>query len=422
MTALAYAALWLFVFTIPWENAVTIIPGTSLLTKVTGALALAGAFAVVITSGRVRRWHPAHVGMLLFLVWTGGELFFWQSGTRLPYKYTTFLMLFAMVFIIWEVAQTHARQRGLLGAYVFGSYIAGLSTVAMFRTQAGALKRFSGVEADPNSLAMTLALALPMAWYLGMTTRSTLFRWVYRGFVAVGIVAIALTASRGGMLAAFTALMIVPVTMTKLTPGRMAAAIGLLALSGALAVAYVPDKIIERLSTTSTEVEDLSLGGRFGIWKAGVRAFATRPFTGYGIGNWRTAVSPWLGPDPQVAHNSFLSVLVESGLIGLAIYRSVFAAVFLALQRLPSMERRFAFVLFCTLIVTMSPLSWHDQKSVWFVLAVILGMARATGPALWDAVRQAVPVRAVPMQPAMVARSRMPLMRGARTPDRDPTL
>jgi O-antigen ligase len=306
--------------------------------------------------------------------------------------------------------------------YVFGGYVAAVATLLLYRQQASELKRFTAVESDPNSLAMTLALALPMAWYIGMTNRNAILRWVCRGVIAVGLGAIGLTASRGGMVAATVALLIVPLTMTKLSPGRLVAAVVLLTLSGALAAAYVPEKIVQRLATTGTEVEDLSLGGRFKLWEAGVKALTERPLTGYGAGFWRSAVAPWLGPNPQVAHNSFLSVAVETGIVGLLLYLGMFMAVFLALMRLPSFERRFGLVLLATLVVAMLPLSWDDQKSVWFVLAVLLGLSQAVMVGRPRSVPQPAQVHAgAARRPPLAARPGTRAMRFSGNPDADQT-
>lgn len=422
MSALAYASLWIFVFTLPWENALGIIPGVGIITKLTGGVALASALGVALISGRVRRWHTLHVVALLFVVWTGSHLFFYfHAGDRLPYKFSTYVQLLLVLWIIWELAPSWPRQLGLLTAYVFGAYVAALATVMLYRREGGELRRFAAVESDPNSLAMTLALALPMAWYLGVTYRQPILRWACRGYLAVGLVAVALTASRGGMLATMVALLIVPLSMTRLSPGRLAASIGVLGLSGALAVVYVPEKIVQRLATTGTEVEDLSLGGRFRIWEAGVDAFAQRPLTGYGPGGWRSAVRPWLGPDPQVAHNSFLSVLVETGMVGLLLYLTMFVAVFLASRKLPTLERRMALVLLLTLGTAMSPLSWEDQKSVWFILAALLGLSRAASAATGGTVGQSRPLRAASIvRPPMAARPREALIAPLRNPNPDP--
>lgn len=421
MSTLAYWALWLFVFALPWENAVNIIPGVAIVTKVTGGLALAGMLGVVLTSARVRRWHVMHIAALLFLVWTGAHLLFLPAGDRLPFKYTTFVQLFLVLLIMWQVATTRSRQLGLLTAYVFGAYVAALAVVMMYRTTAGQVKRFTAVESDPNNLAMTLALAIPMAWYLGMTYRSPLLRWACRLFLPVGLFAIGLTASRGGMLAATVALMIVPLTMTKLSPGKLIAALLLVTVSGTVAAVYIPEKAMERLATTGTEVEDLSLGGRGGIWIVGVRALALRPMTGYGIGYWRNAVMPWMGPDPQVAHNSFLSVAVEAGMVGLVLYLTMFVAVFLALMRLPSLERRFSLVLLATLMAAMMPLSWENQKVVWYVLAALLGLAHAAARAARPMAGPVAVPAPVPVVRPYGPRARQRSMRTPGNLDTDPT-
>ena len=168
--------------------------------------------------------------------------------------------------------------------------------------------------------AMTLALGLPMAWYLASTYHRPLMIWVCRAYLAVGVLAIGLTGSRGGLLTTVVALTIVPLTMTRLSPKRMVAMVSMLFLAGALAVAYVPEQIVKRLATTSTEVEDLRGGGRIKMWRAGIRAFPLHPILGYGTSGFIRAVTPELGPGALVAHNSFISLLVEQGVIGLTLY------------------------------------------------------------------------------------------------------
>jgi O-antigen ligase len=267
---------------------------------------------------------------------------------------------------------------------------------------------------------MTLALALPMAWYLSMTSQRGIVRWACRAYLPIGLVALTLTGSRGGMITGMLALTIVPLTMTKLTPGRLVTAIASLGLAGALAVVYVPDKIVQRLSTTGTQVEDLTLGGRFRIWIAGVHAFIQKPVAGYGTGGFKGAVAPF-GVD-QVAHNSYLSVLVEEGLVGFVLYMSMFLAVFVAVTKLRSLERRFALVLFATLGLAMFPLTWEDRKAVWFVLAALLGLAKAAGVGSGRTVGQPPGRRVgfVPVAPR-VARPREPIVVPSPDASRDAT-
>lgn len=377
MTSLAYAALWIFVFSVPWER-IIVLSETSIVTRLTGTLALLLALVAVVTSARVRRLHGFHVAALLFVMAAAAGLY----GVRMkeiPDKFLTYVQLLLMVWIIWELAPSKQRVVGLMTAYVFGAYVAAFDTLLLYRSSGGKLVRFAAGNADPNDHAMVLALGLSMAWYLGMTSRRLFMRWAYRAYLPVAIVVIGLTGSRGGMLAGMVALLIVPLTMTKMSPARMATAIVILGISGAVAVTYVPQRLVDRFASTGGEVQDLSFGGRFKLWMAGVRAFTQKPVMGYGTSGFTRAVGGQLGAYTQVAHNSFLSVLVEQGLVGLLFYLMMFVAVFLALMRLPTLERRFGLILLATLGVAMLPLTWEHRKAAWFVLAALIGLARAQG-------------------------------------------
>jgi O-antigen ligase len=416
MISLAYAALWFFIFSLPWEN-VLVIPGVGIISKLMGMVALSLALLAAVMSGRVRRWHVLHVAAVVFVIWTGvGVMVNHTQGV--PKKFYTFIELFLVLWMIWELARSERRVLGLLTAYVFGAYVGALDTLLEFRQQAKILSRFSATDFDGNDLAMTLALALPMAWYLGMKHRRPLLRWACRAYLPLGLVAIGLTASRGGMLASMVALLIVPLSMTRLTPGRLVTAIAVLGISGALAVAYVPEKIVERLSTTGEQVQELKFGGRFKLWVGGVNAFVQRPVIGYGTASYKQAITPWLGSLSQVAHNSYLSVLVEEGSVGFVLYWMMFLAVFLAVLNLPPPDRRFALILFATLALAMFPLTWEDRKPVWFILAALLGLSQASVEEARGAVpapqpRRAAPLARQPLTARVVAAS------GARRFDRD---
>ncbi|HEX3276146.1 MAG TPA: O-antigen ligase family protein [Gemmatimonadales bacterium] len=375
MSSIAYAALWIFVFSIPWGSVVIIESGVNLVGRLTGMVAVALAVLAVTVSGRFRRLDAYHVAAIAFMGWIViQQLVFFKTGVRLSSKFWTFVQLLLAVWTMWELAPTRARQYGLMLAYLVGSYVVALDTIRVSRTEGALMRRFAAGGADPNGIAMTLALALPIAWYLAAVYRRPALRWFCRAYLPVGVLALGLTGSRGGMLATMVALMVVPFTMTRLTPARLVSAVVLLAVSGIVAAIYVPDRIVERLATTGTEVQEFRLGGRGSIWIAGIRAFAQKPLMGYGPGRFKDAVQPY-GID-QVAHNSFISVLVEEGIVGLLIFLCILLAIFLALLRLPRLERRFSLVLFATLLVAMIPLTMEDNKGVWFIMAALVGVAR----------------------------------------------
>lgn len=396
MISLAYAALWVFVFSVPWER-IIVLPGLLIITRATGALALGLTLFAVVMSGRVRRWHPLHVSALLFVMWSGIGVLILHIDD-IPKKFYTFIMLFAVAWMIWELAPSRGRQVGLLLAYLFGAYVAALDTLLLFASQAGSLRRFAAGGADPNSHAMTLALALPIAWYMATTHPRPLLRLVCRGYLPVALFAVALTGSRGGLITSMVGLLIIPLTMTNMSPGRMVAAIAILAISGALAVTYVPDTLVERFASTGESVQSLSFGGRFKLWTAGMHAWNEKPLMGYGTSAFKSAVYAELGDLTQVAHNSFVSILVEEGLIGLLLYLGMLVAAFLSVLRLRGLERRFALVLLTTLFFTLLPLTWEDQKPVWIILGALVGLSNAqvgssSRPVRYPVAPQPAPIR-----------------------------
>ena len=405
MNKLAYGVLWFFVFTVsaePTFRGFGLIP-----TRITGPLALGLALITIVLSGRLRRWHSFHVAALLFVIWVGcGLAFFYTRWIEIPNKFWTYVQLFLVLWMIWELSRTRSRQLGLMAAYVLGAAVSALDTIMLFRRHAEMMRRYAAGGVDNNDLAMMLALAIPMAWYLGMIYRQPLWRWLCSAYLPIALFAIGLTGSRGGMLTTIVALLIVPLTMTRLSPLRRGVAIALLWISGAVAVAYVPQTLMERLASTTMEVEEGRLGGRLKIWQAGLKAFAHKPFVGYGPGAFKRAIDPWLLTRSQVAHNSFLSVLVEAGVVGFILFSLMFVAVAGSVLKLPQLERRFALVLLAALGTSMMPLSSEESKRVWFILALLIGfyqVSAGAGRARW-------PLRAgQPASPLRPSRRREPL-------------
>lgn len=379
MSRLAYAALCAFVFCLPWER-ILVLPGVSVMPKLTGAIAAGLAVLAAVSGGRFRRFYPFHVIAFLFVLWTIFVVLILGGGPVLPNKLYTWPQLLLVVWIVWELSPTPARVHGLFLSYVAGAYVAVADTILIFRNQAGALKRFAAGGGDPNDLAMMLALAIPMSWYLGTVYHKPLVRWLCRAYLPIGVVAIGLTGSRGGVLATTVALMIIPLLMIRLSPGRLATAIVMVVLAGAAAIAYTPDTLIERFATTGAELEQGRIGGRGRLWLAGWHAFVQQPIMGYGSGTFRLAITPYVGSHVQTAHNAFISVAVEQGMVGLILYLAMIVTVYLSVRNLAIAQRRFAKVLLATMVVAMMPLTWEDRRAVWFVMAALTAFAHAGLP------------------------------------------
>jgi len=400
MTSLAYGALWVFIFAVPWEN-IIVIPGIGTISRLMGMVAVGFAVLAALMSGRLRRLQPFHVAAVLFVICAGFGVFRTADEERAIGKFGTYLQLLVVLWMIWELAPSFRKQQGLFLAYVLGAYIAVIDTILNYRSAIGtSATRFTAQGFDPNDLGMTLALALPMAWYLGMAYRQPLLRWLCRAYLPLGLVAIGLTGSRGALVASIVALLIVPVSMTRLSPRRIAAGGFLLLASGVAVVWSIPAASWERYGATRAEAAAGvgNLNSRLVVWRMGLRAFTQKPVLGYGTSGFNWAVR-------SQSHNSYLSVLVEQGLVGFTLYAMMFITVFIRVMRMPTMERRFALVQMATLGVAMLPLVWDDRKPVWVILALLTALAAAL-PTRTDAVPQfpqRLPRRPMPIAPHRAA-------------------
>jgi O-antigen ligase len=405
MITAAFAALWVFIFALPWEN-VFVIPGLGTISKLMGIVALGFAALAALFTGRIRHLNRFHIVALLFLILAGISVFRSVYSDTAVIKFKTYVQLFAVLWIIWELAPDVRRQRGLLTAYVFGSYVGALLTIVVRPSVAHTTTRFAAEGFDPNDLGMTLALAIPMAWYLGMTYKQPLLRWACRGYLLVGVVAIGLTGSRGAMVATMFALLIVPLTMTRLSATKKMAAIIMVLAVGAVAVAFIPETSFQRFSSTKEEVEAGTMNGRLQIWTAGVHAFVQRPMLGWGAGSFDRTIVPWFGR-PRAPHNSYLCILVEQGVVGFMVWISMYLIIFIQVLKLPGLERRFALILLGTMAVAMLPLGWDDRKPVWFIAGVLVAFCVAIRNQQFPtAVVRPLPTPVIPEAPAARAARR----------------
>jgi O-antigen ligase len=390
---LAHFFVWLLVFTVPWQNMI-VLPGIGTISSVLGMAAIAATILHVVMSGKVRSLAAFHWLATMYMAWIFLSAF-WGIARQgsIQKEVNTYLQIFVMLWVVWEAAPTRRRLVNLLQAYVFGAYVAAGSTIHNYLTGVGIqedAQRYSATGFDPNDLGVILALALPMAWYIASTTSSTMQRWANRLYLMAGVVGILLTGSRGALLAMIVALLVVPLTLTQVRRGVRVAAIVLAIAAAAVAVNFVPEKAFERLGTTGSEIQGGDLNSRLRIWKGGLATVPNAPFRGHGPGGWYPAVGLQIG---NVApHNTWLAILVEEGLIGLVLYMSMFAVIAAALLRLPTLERRNGLVQLATLMIGITPLSWHQHKAGWLTLALLA----AWGAVLTAQQQPEEPLRAAP--------------------------
>jgi O-antigen ligase len=152
-----------------------------------------------------------------------------------------------------------------------------------------------------------------------------------------------------------------------------------LAIGVSFSFRSLPTESWTRIVTIREEVQGGTLGDRIRIWRAGLAVFERHPVVGVGTGGFKSAVEPALHV-AIAAHNTLLSIAVELGAVGLAIFLAMLGSSLLALARAPPLERWFGWGLVMAWSVGSSALSWDYNKTTWYVVLV----CAAFGAARWD--------------------------------------
>src|SRR5664279_4514093 len=205
MRKAAWALLLLFAFTIPWEYSLDLGVPIGNVCRIAGLLLLLAA----LQAGRVRTPGPVQWMVLAFYLWFCCSYFWTIEPVATLVMMRAYFQVMMVVWLVWEFAESPRDLRSLLRAYVAGSWVLAALTLSNFASPeaiAAGQIRFAAYGQDPNDVARFLDLGFPLAALLLNGESRWPGRLLALGYLPLGLVAVVLTASRGGLLAAVVAL------------------------------------------------------------------------------------------------------------------------------------------------------------------------------------------------------------------------
>lgn len=369
---LSLACFWLglgVVFTVPWRNAFFPFGTVTIGIFVGTVFGLFWAAKVLVTQ-RTRSPITFH---LLFVAFACLNLVsvLWSIDTgRTLARSVRYVYFTGFLLALWDTFRTrrdlhYALQAWALGGSVLLSTI-GIKVVFDVVQLYQAYNRLSAIGYGPNSTAAFLAMTIPVAWYLAQSgdapggTRLAVFNYLY---AVLGSAAVFATASRGGLIA------FVPVLVFMLAYGfehpmfrrHRWAFLTASAVAATIVLQSIPAVTYSRLATLPTAiVNNLQGEGRARFWLAGLDVFRQHPLLGVGSAGFKPAVIPYFGRQHS-PHNTFVSVGVDLGLVGLLVYGVLLAVV---VRNLIQRDRRLSRL-------------WMTLFAVWFVAANAFGYQTA---------------------------------------------
>lgn len=374
----AWPLLWVLVFTIPWEKSL-MVPGIGTITRLVGLLAALSAAVVILLRRRLRQPNLAVVLLALFTLWSGATYLWSLDPAATAARTATLAQLLVMAGLIWEFGATARRQQWLIAAYVLGTAVSSLLTLSRFvRGLETYYRRYAAAGFEPNDLGLTAALSIPLGLFLAWQDRGWR-RWMWRAITLLAITAVVVTASRTAFVVACMAFLFVLWTWRETDlPQKLSAAL----LLGVLLTGpsyLTPPPARQRLAALPQEITRGTLHNRTQIWKAGWAVFRQRPLHGVGAGAFAESVRPWLGVPARpghryVAHNTYLSVLVECGLVGFALFLAAAVVLAVFVWWMPRLERSLWAVMMAVCGTGIVTLSWEQRKPVWWIAAMIMSV------------------------------------------------
>lgn len=358
------------VFTIPLET-MLVFPGIGTFSRLVGIFVAIFAFLAILANRHIRKFESIQIFTVMFLLWSMFT-FFWSVDYLVSYRsILTLSQLVIFSFIVWQLAQSEEEQNNLMKAYVFGALIScGGVFYSYLSHEEYTFFRYSAYGFDPNDIGLTMALAIPMAWYLSLCKKERIMDLVYRSIVIFLFLGTTLTASRG----AFVALMVSVLFVFWAFPfkGLKNKIVMVLFLVGATIIMlnYVPSYSWERITGISSEITTGSFSGRLNIWREGLRAFLQNPVFGVGVGSFKTGVEATLGRQ-AAPHNLFLGILVGQGIVGLLIFVSLLVSMFNRVLKMTSLIRKYWIILLATWCAGVMSLSWELEKPTWFLIGLV---------------------------------------------------
>lgn len=292
-----------------------------------GYAAWRGSFPNVL-----REW-PARLYVILF-TWAIVSYVFVSSGSVASAAkgvLTVYVSCFFLFVIMQLTIDSAARIQNSVLALVGAIVLASLYSLREWQGAGFSAYRPGYVSGDANYFSATALLIMPIAYHLTASAKTRLERYFYLGSVIVTFVAFVVSGSRGGFvgLCAVGAL-----TLLRSRRKLRVLAVGMLIVLPMLL--YAPMSPVKRIIAPDSG-DKLSTEAHQATWRFGLQMALEHPIVGIGVGEFWSATSKNNVLNDNIgslAHNTFIEVAAELGLLGLAMLLGILVSTWRLLGKL----------------------------------------------------------------------------------------
>ena len=272
----------------------------------------------------------------------------------------------------------------ILGVYIFGKY-----GIFCFMNSRYIVEEH---YFNSNTLGLHSAIGFLMGfWILTQKQCAKKIRWIYIAATVINLIFFILTSSRKAIFLAGLSMVFYYLFQSK-TPLKFIGKVLVVAavvFAVWLALTKIPflyelggNRIEQMISGFMSEYEaDGSTSFRFLLIEWGLDWFRQKPILGYGVDNFRVLVgkmNTWAGLGGTYAHNNFIEIMVNLGVVGMAVYYSMYFVILnkfrLSLKHKNMMKLLYGSIFIAMIISEFGIVSYTDKyiqvvyAIVWFVM------------------------------------------------------
>ncbi len=363
---LALFSLLGFIFLIPWADGIH-----DGLPRIMGILSFGLSALLLVTRGTHTNYSYYHLFVVLLWTWVIVSLAWTPDDVLGNELAKTVFQLMLLPFVFTFVIDNRknlllAYQSYVVGAivafgFIFNNYIHNITEF---------YGRYTIANIDTDLMSYILALAIPMAAYLAKAFHHKFM--VVFNIVAIPAImyAIFLTGTRTGFIIGLLGIFYWLFTQRKAALKVKLAMFILFFVSIGVVLTFAPKASVDRVLSAGSSIKSGDLNYRTVIWKTSIEEWKSSPIIGTGVGGLYSLLSKrhvnygW-------AHNTFIHLLTENGIIGLTLYVMMIISILYFILRAPFDEKVFLLSLLLVMLVSQIALHTHLQKATWFSYSML---------------------------------------------------
>jgi len=264
----------------------------------------------------------------------------------------SYVQLLLLILLLIDLVDSEEKIKWLFIALIVSASLSSLAAGVQFFVGGGSwTERVTGLHTDPNKLASTLAVAIPLSFYFLFSVKSWAARILFFSVIAVLSLGVAVSLSRTGWISLFIIILLgmrTSIADKRAKVWRLLFVLFLLVISlvwilSSFDAFYVMEKRLLALFPGRASI--LSTLSRLPTWRVAGIMIGENWLLGVGSGNFvplfpqfqalykgPAAVYYGIG-DRKAAHNAFIEIWAELGLVGLLIFGVILLQAFANLRK-----------------------------------------------------------------------------------------